>query len=555
MEYAEQRAYLKIQLSLNPQKHRNSLYMAAVDEANVLLAAQVGLNKNYGDVWDRIRVTGKCITTFLQMGTEIAIITRTIMLASPEHRLSPGNVALIGLSLAPTLLTLGREALDSWIDPYADTPETVQLRAAENKSLTLWEIVVDPDKQELYIFGFQDWLLDRWEHFKLIQMKIKREMRGRQSYMSQVLITLEIAVQNGFYVLLATKAVPTTLSLGALTLHRQMAESLLWSLRNFSEHFEIAYQTPFLLAAFFAAQDDPPIQGPQLDYEDHRLSGGLGMRIEARNLSFTYPEAAQPTIHDINLVVEPGECLAIVGFNGGGKTTLVKTLLGLHGHTGGLTVNGHEIDDYDVATLNNRMSCLFQDYQMYEGSLRLNVGLGDATLMDDNDAIATALARGGATAVAEKIGGVEQLLDRWSVPNHYSIMRQSGEEDMGGNNGDKGDDGDDKGDDSEGPLKPLSGSELVVHDDGHALSGGEWQRVALSRAFMRTDKADLVVFDEPSASLDPRAEAELFDKIHSLSMRDGRRVTTTVFISHRFSTVRRADKIAFMENGVGGMRS
>ncbi|KZS90673.1 P-loop containing nucleoside triphosphate hydrolase protein [Sistotremastrum niveocremeum HHB9708] len=239
------------------------------------------------------------------------------------------------------------------------------------------------------------------------------------------------------------------------------------------------------------------------------------MKIEARNLSFAYPGATEPVLRNINLVIEPGETLAIVGFNGGGKTTLVKVLMGLFEHEGLLEIDGRDVREYNPQTLHHHTTACFQDFQRYNLSTRENVGVGNWKLITNDESLESAMKKGGALEIVEEVGGLDAELTMFG-----GSVRST-------------------------QAKPPPNQPKVAR-----LSGGQWQRVALSRAFIRSNDATLVVFDEPSSALDARAEHELFERIHSLSSSEnGERCRTTIYISHRFSTVRKADKIAVMENG------
>lgn len=322
--------------------------------------------------------------------------------------------------------------------------------------------------------------------------------------------------------LLATKTIDTGLSLGSIHTYQGTARHFMYAVRRFVNHMNQAYQSVFYAAAFAGACEPSP-RGLDIDFETTRQKGG--MRLELKNLSFTYPGLAKPTLHNINLTIEPGETLAIVGYNGGGKTTLVKLLTGLFETTSGsLTINGVRPRDFNSKTLHKRMSALFQDFNRYHMTLRENVGIGLVEKIDDGDAVNKAIEDGGAQPIRAK-GGLEAVLNPWGEPQPPTVGELKTWRD---------------GCDSE--------SESDDDDDHFQLSGGQWQRVGLARTFMRAKECDLIVFDEPSSALDPRAEAELFNNIHNLTNIAG---TTTVYISHRFNTVRKADRIALMENGVG----
>ena len=217
-------------------------------------------------------------------------------------------------------------------------------------------------------------------------------------------------------------------------------------------------------------------------------------RIDVRGLGFTYPSRPEPTLHDIDLFVAPGEVVALVGENGSGKTTLAKLLAGLYEPgTGTITWAGEQGPPQPAAT-RPRVAILFQDFVRYFFSAHANIALGAVEHYDDRRRVETAARRAGADAFVSGLpSGYETLLG----PQFFG---------------------------------------------GSDLSGGQWQRVALARAFFRD--AGLVILDEPTAALDPRAEAELFASVRSLF--DGRSV---VLISHRFASVRLADRIYVLGGG------
>jgi ATP-binding cassette subfamily B protein len=196
-----------------------------------------------------------------------------------------------------------------------------------------------------------------------------------------------------------------------------------------------------------------------------------------------------------NLTIAPGEKIALVGPNGAGKTTLIKLLTRLYDPTeGAILLDGVDLRDYDPEDLRRRIGVIFQDFVKYQLSARENIGFGQIDRLDDQPRIDDAAERGGADAVvAELPEGMDTMLGRW-------------------------------------------------FDKGNELSGGQWQKIALSRAFMRD--GEVLVLDEPTSALDAEREYEIFQRFRELT--EGK---IAVLISHRFSTVRMADRIAVVEDG------
>jgi ATP-binding cassette subfamily B protein len=219
-----------------------------------------------------------------------------------------------------------------------------------------------------------------------------------------------------------------------------------------------------------------------------------GIRFEG--VGFRYPGQEKWALRGIDLEIPAGQSLALVGHNGAGKTTFIKLLTRLYTPTEGrILLDGRDLRDWDPEALRRRVGVVFQDFNQYQLKLRDNVGLGSIDHREDEARIRRAVDRGGAEEVLAGVaGGLDAQLGRW-------------------------------------------------FKDGVELSGGQWQKIALARAFMR-EEADILVLDEPTAALDAVAEHAVFERFRALAQ--GR---TTILISHRFPTVRMADRIVVIEGG------
>jgi len=214
---------------------------------------------------------------------------------------------------------------------------------------------------------------------------------------------------------------------------------------------------------------------------------------ELSGVAVDYGAAA--AVADVRLTIDPGELVVVVGRNGAGKSTLIKLLCRLYDPTEGrILLDGVDLRDLQPAAVRRLIGGMFQDYVTYQASAAENIGLGELERIEDREAVEEAAAKGGADSL------LGRLPDGWDTP-------------LG-----------------------------KWFDGGVELSGGEWQKIALGRAFMRD--ARILVLDEPTSALDAQAEFELFARLRRLAA--GR---TAIYISHRFSTVRQADRILFLEHG------
>ena len=221
---------------------------------------------------------------------------------------------------------------------------------------------------------------------------------------------------------------------------------------------------------------------------------GDGVRFE--HVGFSYPGASEPALVDIDLHLPPGSSLALVGENGSGKTTLIKLLTRLYApDSGRILLDGLPLAEWGEEALRARIGVIFQDFTRYQMLVGENIGAGDERYFEEEPRWREAAGLGRASDFIERLPqGYRTQLGKW-------------------------------------------------FKSGQELSGGQWQKIALARAFMRT-QADVLVLDEPTASMDARAEAEIFEHFRTLA-----RGRITILISHRFSTVRMADQIAVLDRG------
>jgi ATP-binding cassette subfamily B protein len=300
----------------------------------------------------------------------------------------------------------------------------------------------------------------------------------------------------GMYVWIALAAIDRQITLGAMTMYVVVFRQAQSTMGGLLGDVGGLYEDNLYLSTLYELLD-LPVRGAASSKAGGATAGpdpGDGVRFE--NVSFMYPGATTPALSDISLHVPPGSKLAIVGENGSGKTTLIKLLAGLYTPTSGrVLVDGLPISEWDPGTLRRRIGVIFQDFVRYQLTVGENIGAGDDRAYDDRGRWADAAEKGlAAPVIAELPNGFDTQLGKW-------------------------------------------------FREGRELSLGQWQKVALARAFMRKD-ADILVLDEPTASMDAAAEVAIFDRF-----RERTKDQIAIVISHRFSTVRMADKIVVLESG------
>jgi ATP-binding cassette, subfamily B, bacterial len=302
---------------------------------------------------------------------------------------------------------------------------------------------------------------------------------------------LSTAAFYGAYAWIVIQAIAGTITLGEMTMYlvvfRQGQSTFASALTSIGG----MYEDNLYLANLYEFLEQPV---PQSKGEVIKGTAQDGIRFE--HVSFSYPGSQQPVLKDISLHLQPGEKLAIVGENGSGKTTLIKLLTRLYTPSSGkILLDGVDLNEWDIDVLRRRIGVIFQNFVQYQFTVGENVGVGDVAHLYDRDEWENASDKGMAKPFIDVLPqGFSTQLGRWF-----------------------------KG--------------------GQELSGGQWQKIALSRAFMRSE-ADILVLDEPTAAMDAEAEMNIFNHFRSLT-----KDQMVVLISHRFSTVRMADNIIVMAGG------
>jgi ATP-binding cassette, subfamily B, bacterial len=352
--------------------------------------------------------------------------------------------------------------------------------------------------KEARVFGLVGWLRDRYEASALGAVRPVWRARRRIVYLPFLISIPAWLLLAGVATIGAARAAATgELTLGELAFALQ-AIVLISAFGTFFWHSD--WQTEHGLRMYDAVERfetaAAALQAKESPTADP--SGRPRDEIRFERVTFGYGDGSRPVLRDLDLTIPAGRSLAIVGLNGAGKTTLVKLLARLYEPQGGrITVDGVDVRAFPSTGWRQRLGAIFQDFVHYDLPVRDNVGFGAPALLHDDARVRSALQRAGGLGVVDGLpNGLDTVLSR-------------------------------------------------EYEDGAELSGGEWQRMAIARALMAVEGgASVLVLDEPTANLDVRAEAEFFERFLELT-----RGLTTILISHRFSTVRRADRIVVLEEG------
>jgi len=360
--------------------------------------------------------------------------------------------------------------------------------------------------------GYLNWLLTDSSHAKEIRLfnlgplfmrrfrDVRRKLRKgrlaitRRRYIADFAAqTFATAAIYGSYAYVAYQAVWGKITYGDLVMYYQAFQRVQGFLQGILGSLAGLYEDNLFLSNLYEFLD---LKRTVIEPVHARpVPQPMQRGIVVSHVSFQYPAGTRKVFEDISLTIRPGEVVALVGENGSGKTTLIKLLCRLYDPTGGtITIDGVDLRQFETKALRHEIAIIFQDYAHYQLTARENIWFGNTDLPPDHERVIAAARRSGADEVISALPhGYETILGKW-------------------------------------------------FEDGEELSIGEWQKVALARAFMRD--AQIIVLDEPTSSMDAKAEYEAFQNFRQLV--SGR---TAILISHRFSTVRMADRIYVLKHG------
>ena len=354
--------------------------------------------------------------------------------------------------------------------------------------------------KEIRIFGLFDHLYSRFTQYKEEYIQAHEKMTLSQTRIEGFLSIFSNIVGVGLWAYIIIRALYGHITIGDITLFFQAVNSCQQRVGGILRSVVEGYENSLFVTNLFAFLDLHPedVDGalkrskkPSLTPSDKTIQKD----IEFRNVSFKYPGQDRYVLRNVNFRISPGETVAIVGRNGAGKTTLVKLLSRFYDPIEGeILLDGHNLVEYDLLQLRQQMSIVFQDFIQYHLTIRDNITFGQIEHSADIIRLEKAAEDSGARSLIQKL------------PKKFDTAL---------------------------------GRTL---EDGVDLSGGEWQKLGLARAFFRD--AQILILDEPTAALDPLAEHEVFEQFAHLTQSK-----TSVIISHRFSTVRMADRIIVLEDG------
>ncbi|MBP7694626.1 MAG: ABC transporter ATP-binding protein [Anaerolineales bacterium] len=477
--FAEHVLHARINLAINSRIIRKALTLDLTHFENAEFYDKLQNARREAD-WRSLQIVNG---GFFLIQNALTLISFAALLL----RFSPWLAVLLFAATLPAFIAQSRYAELNFRVLSWRAPEARRLQYLEHL-LTDYDAV-----KEVKLFGLGEPLLGRYADLFWKFLREDQAVAQKRSLAALGWGLLATLSYYGAYAWIVWRAVGREITLGDMTLYLGISRSSQGMFESIFYGLSDLYENGLFMSNLFAFLELQPRMtvAAQPRPAPRRVERG----VEFRDVSFTYDGHAEPVLREINLLIQPGEKIALVGPNGAGKTTLIKLLTRLYDPTAGqVLLDGVDLREYDPTDLRQRIGVIFQDFVRYHLPAFENVGFGQIDALGDRARITAAAEKSGAHPVLSGLpDGYETTLGRW-----------------------------------------FSG--------GRDLSGGEWQKIALGRAFMRD--CELIVLDEPTAALDAENELRVFQQFRALT-----EDRMAVLISHRFSTVRMADRIYVIEGG------
>jgi ATP-binding cassette subfamily B protein len=430
----------------------------------------------------------------------LSLVNRTFGLAQNLVSLISYGVLLVQFSPWAVAILIAA-GLPSFIAETRFSGEAFTLfrwRSPDTRMQIYLETVLarEDNVKEVKLFGLGPLLLQRYRDIYHRLYAKDRSLAVRRDGWGFVLGLIGTAALYGAYAWIAAAAVMSRITLGQMTMYLMLFRQGQSAVSAILSAIGGMYEDNLYLSTLYEYLETPAHVPSENEAGGAAVNTDSEDGIRFQSVSFTYPGASRPALRGIDLHIRPGDSLALVGENGSGKTTLIKLLTRLYRpDEGRILLDGIDLENWEEGALRQRIGVIFQDFTRYQFLVGENIGAGDVRYFSEEERWREAAVKGMADEIIGELPeGYETQLGKWF-----------------------------KG--------------------GQELSGGQWQKVALSRAFMRSE-ADILVLDEPTAAMDASAEATIFEHFRKLTHN-----RIAILISHRFSTVRMASQIVVIENG------
>lgn len=370
-------------------------------------------------------------------------------------------------------------------------------RSKDRRQMSYYSsLLTDKDMaKELRIFGLSDTFIGRYKKVFAGYFSGLKKLFVNEGMLHMLVTLVNTAVNCGLFLFIAAGVCSGRYQVGDYSLFTGALTSISGGIATLIATTASVYEGTLFIDNMISFMNEKSTVIPSIAVP-RRVSHGTGHRIELKNVSFRYPNASYDVIKNVNLVIEPGDTVVLVGLNGAGKTTLIKLLTRLYDPTEGtVLLDGHDIREYDTEELYRIYGIIFQDFGKYAVNVSENIAFGQVDRAAEQELI----------KAAAKQSSADEFIE--GLPHGYDT-----------------------------PLM------RYFERDGVELSIGQWQKLSIARAFYR--ESDIVILDEPTASLDAIAEQEIYNQFDSL-----RHDKTTVFVSHRLSSATVANKIVVLQNG------